>query len=212
MEVVITQVTIVKAEKTCYERRHNICTSNCKHCEIIIGRILTYNNLPIFTLCLYESSIDSIFLLLLIPDQCLSQGIEFSNLSWNELKREARDRKQRYFFYMHIVPYCRYSQEMEDSSFTHEVVADFYNTNFLNYQVNLEDSIYGYAVAEEYGIIGFPTYLYFNSNGELVHQSGGYQTSARFVSEGQRALHPDSGFYAMKCRYEAGGPFTGFAL
>jgi hypothetical protein len=50
----------------------------------------------------------------------------------------------------------------------------------------------------------FPTYLYFDKKGELVHRSGGRKPVADFIQDGKKALDPDKQLLTLERKYENG--------
>jgi len=63
---------------------------------------------------------------------------------------------------------------MEKEIFTNPQVINYYNSGFINYKIDIEDGGIGEALAKQYGIAGFPTYLYFDKNGKTDPIMGHY--------------------------------------
>ncbi len=93
---------------------------------------------------------------------------------------------------------------MEKEIFPTEEVARFYNATFVSYKINFEDQAEGEALAKKYGITGFPTYVYLDKDGELLHQSGGGKSAADFIADAQNAFDPDKALFSLKRRYDTG--------
>ncbi len=60
-------------------------------------------------------------------------------------------------------------------------------------------------------MISYPSYLFFNSRGELVHRSTAYQTISEFIATAEKALNPGnvyenplSKFYQLLKEYKSG--------
>ncbi len=62
----------------------------------------------------------------------------------------------------------------------------------------------GIDFAKKYEVSVYPTYLYFNPEGELVHRSVGSKPLEMFIEDGKNALSPEKQFLSMKKKYENG--------
>lgn len=131
------------------------------------------------------------------------ERINFIDSSWDIVLQRAKKEKRAVFLYAYT-PACRFCAQMEKEVFVNEEVADFYNTNFVSYKINIEVNAKGEALATQYAIVGFPTYMYFNKNGELLHQSGSAKPVNEFILDGQNALNPQKALFSLKRRYDSG--------
>jgi thioredoxin-related protein len=62
---------------------------------------------------------------------------------------------------------------MAKNIFTLKSVGDHYNANFVNAKIDMEKGE-GIDIAKKYDVKVFPTYLFIDGNGELVHRTVGY--------------------------------------
>ncbi|MCS7005531.1 MAG: thioredoxin family protein [Cytophagales bacterium] len=132
----------------------------------------------------------------------LGQPIEFETCSWQEVKQKAKQQK-KYIFVDAYAEWCGPCKYMDASVFTHELVGEFFNQHYINYKVNAEKGE-GIEFAYQYEIIGYPTLLFFNPDGELVHRVLGGKSPEEFLRLGKNALHPQMQIFTLKKRYEAG--------
>lgn len=164
---------------------------------------------PLKALNILKSSYSNYFLI--IPVLLLFSGIslvnaqekssiKFSSSSWNEVVKTAKEKKTAIFLFA-ATPSCRYCRQMEIEIFTKKEVADFYNSNFISYKINIDDGAEGELLAKRYGIVGFPTYMYFDKNGELLHQSGSAKPASEFILDGKNAFNPQKALFPLKSRY-----------
>lgn len=79
---------------------------------------------------------------------------------------------------------------MEKNIFTLDRVADYYNRNFICLRMNLEENA---ELAREYGISGFPAYLFLNAEGKKVWAAEGYFPADSFVGLGELAVKKAAG-------------------
>jgi thiol-disulfide isomerase/thioredoxin len=130
-------------------------------------------------------------------------AIRFASYGWEEALKEAGQQGKQIFLYAYT-PSCRYCKQMEREVFTNKEVADFYNTTFINYKVNIDDGAAGEALAKKYGIKGFPSYVFFDKNGQRVHQSGAGKQAGDFINDGRNALNPETALFTLQSRYDQG--------
>jgi thioredoxin-related protein len=137
---------------------------------------------------------------------CYAQAakqLAFAGSSWEGVMQRAEKENKAVFLYAYT-PFCGFCAKMEKEVFIDEAVAEFYNSTFISYKINIDDEGEGEALAEQYGIVSFPTYLYFSSKGELLHQSAGAKRADAFILDGQNALNPQKALFSLKGRYDAG--------
>lgn len=142
-------------------------------------------------------------------------GIQFTNnLSWEQIKSKARA-ENRYIFLDVYTTWCGPCKQMAKDIFPLKEVGDFYNANFINVKVQIDvtknddDEVKAWykdaqQIAKTYTIQAFPTYLFLNPQGELVHRVLGGSSADRFISRGKDALNPDKQYFSLKRQYEAG--------
>jgi thioredoxin-related protein/disulfide oxidoreductase YuzD len=145
----------------------------------------------------------TITLLLLIL--CLSskaqvyEGIKFEKgLSWVQLKEKAKA-ENKYIFLDAYTTWCVPCKKMDKEIFTQKKVGDFFNENFINVKVQMDstkndnDEIKRWyddarAISDQYNIDSYPTYLFFNPQGELVQRfNGATNTADEFINQAAAA-------------------------
>jgi tellurite resistance protein len=92
---------------------------------------------------------------------------------------------------------------MAANVFTNDTVGKFYNSNFINYTIDVEKGE-GIAFAKEYSIKAMPTLLFINDKGEMVHKSLGARPTDKFVWLGEKALIPEKRITAWDKKYNSG--------
>lgn len=144
-----------------------------------------------------------LFILIFTSHICLSQGIDFVATSWNETVQIAERTGKQIFLYAKTNS-CRYCRQMEKEVFTDPQVIDYYNTKFISFKIDIEDGGAGETLSKQYGIIGFPTYLYFDKNGKKLHQSSAFKQAADFIQDGKNASNPNTALFSMLAKYNQG--------
>lgn len=129
--------------------------------------------------------------------------IEFEhNISWSQVKEIAR-KENKMIFLDAYATWCGPCKWMSANVFTDKSVGDFYNERFVNYKLDMEKGE-GPELAKKLGVTAYPTLLFLDKNGELVHRVVGSRDIDEFIENGKNALDPDKQFYTLLNRYEAG--------
>jgi thioredoxin-related protein len=114
------------------------------------------------------------------------RSIVFTKGTWDALLEKARKEKKMIFLDAHTT-WCRPCIMMARDVFTLNNVADFYNKNFINAEMDMEKGE-GPALAKKYEIHAYPTFLFIDGNGNLISSEGGYKEAPLFIAVGQAAL------------------------
>ena len=79
--------------------------------------------------------------------------------------------------------WCGPCKRMAAEVFTEPEVGRFYNENFINVKIDMEKGE-GIELARQYDVYAYPTLLFINGEGELVHRGLGYQDFVQFYEPG----------------------------
>jgi len=128
----------------------------------------------------------SAFVLLITLCAAAQDGVKFSDLSWTE----ALDQSKKSGKLIFLEGYADWSQPcaiLEKYTFTDREVGAFFNSNFINIRMDMED-IAGAVLAEEYEVSSFPVLLFLDGNGEVVHRGCGAVETDELMTLGKAAL------------------------
>lgn len=142
------------------------------------------------------------FFMLYLSLQLSFAQIQFSEGKWADIKEKARIENK------HIVvdaytTWCGPCKWMAANVFTDKAVGEFFNANFVAYKLDMEKGE-GIGFAETYSIRAFPTIVYFDPSGEIVHKTVGAVEGEMFILQGKDALNPDKQLFTLKKKYEQG--------
>ena len=144
------------------------------------------------------------------------EGIKFvKNLSWSQIKEKAKQ-ENKYIFVDAYTTWCLPCRVMTNEIFPQQAVGEFFNKNFINvaaqFDVTKKDNQEvknwykdAEALQKMYKVDSYPTYLFFNPQGELVHKIfGASPTAEEFITKSKEALDPKFQYLSLKRQYEAG--------
>jgi thiol-disulfide isomerase/thioredoxin len=155
---------------------------------------------------------------LLINQQLIhaqDKGIHFEkSSSWKEVLAKAKA-ENKYIFIDCFTTWCGPCKYMSSNIFPLEEVGTFFNKNFINTKFQIDTtakdpeaikSQYADAafISKKYKINAYPTYLFFNPNGELVHRELGSSSASEFITKATNALDPAKQYFTQIKKYEAG--------
>lgn len=156
-----------------------------------------------------------ILILFLLPTVLFAQekGIKFSNnLNWAEVKEKAKA-ENKYIMMDCYTSWCVPCKIMEQQVFTDSKIGEFSNQNYVSVQVQFDDDPEANEVKKEwmklskefdknYQVDGYPCYLFFNPNGEIVHKAYGKREISNFLNLLQKVPNPDFQYYTLRKKYE----------
>jgi thiol-disulfide isomerase/thioredoxin len=131
-----------------------------------------------------------------------AQGIKFEEGNWASVKEKAK-KENKLIFVDAFATWCGPCKWMAANVFTNDTVGKFYNSNFINYTIDVEKGE-GIAFAKEYAIKAMPTLLFINDKGEVVHRALGSRETVKFIWLGEKALIPEKRITAWDKKYKDG--------
>jgi thioredoxin-related protein len=142
------------------------------------------------------------------------QGIQFeSGLSWEQVKSKAKQ-ENKYIFMDCYATWCGPCKIMDKEVYPKAEVGAYANAHFINAKVQMDETAAddeavkswrsdAAAIAKQYEVTAFPTYLFFSPDGKLVHKIvGAYTNIPVFISGMSDALHPETQYYTMLNNYK----------
>lgn len=136
------------------------------------------------------------------------EGIHFIEGSWADVQAEAKKQNKPIFMDAYAA-WCGPCRLMAHTVFRDKKVGEFYNKNFINYKLDMEKGE-AVALAKEFDIKYYPTYLYFTPDGKIVHRELGKMTEDEFIKVGETALAGMKGSPGLIERFNKGERDTAF--
>lgn len=131
-----------------------------------------------------------------------AQGIQFTQGTWKELLAKA-NKEDKLIFVDAYAEWCGPCKKMAKDVFTQKEVGDYFNAKFLNVKMDMEKGE-GIGLASDFGIMAYPTLLFVNGKGDVVHRAVGYHTTDLLVELGEAALDPNKNIGSINARYDSG--------
>ncbi len=130
------------------------------------------------------------------------QGINFFHGTWEEALEQAA-KEQKLIFVDAYAKWCGPCKRMAKNVFTQQSVGDYYNDNFINMKIDMEEGM-GLTFRQKYRVSAFPTLFFIDDSGEIVKKSVGGKRTDDFISLGKGvvASYDRSGDFAEQ--YEKG--------
>jgi len=129
------------------------------------------------------------------------QGVNFRTLTFEQAL--AASKKENKPLYIHgYADWCHYCKYMIDSVYTDKEVADFFNANFVSIKMDMEKE--GKELNKTIKSHTYPTMLFYDVNGELMHRAAGRRYKLPFLELGKEALDPNRQMRTFKNKYESG--------
>lgn len=143
-----------------------------------------------------------LILFLCIPFLGQAQGIDFFHGSFAEAKQKAAAEKKLIFIDAYTT-WCGPCKKMAKDVFPQESVGKYFNAQFVNMKIDMEKGE-GPELAQKYAVNAYPTYLFLDANGEVVHKALGYIPAGEFVQAATDATDPNKQSSRLDKQYEAG--------
>jgi len=131
-----------------------------------------------------------------------NREIEFKEASWKDQLAMAK-KENKLIFFDAYTSWCGPCKMMAKDVFTKDSVADMFNQSFINVKYDMEKGE-GVALKDKYEVHAYPTYLFINGDGEVVHKIVGSMSPSDFMKEAGNALNPENTLSALANKFEAG--------
>lgn len=133
-----------------------------------------------------------------------AQGIDFQSdtLRWQAILDKAKA-SNKIVFVDAYTTWCGPCKRMAKDVFPLKAVGDVYNAAFVNVKMDMEKGE-GPSVGKRYGVKAYPTYLFVDGDGNLVHRGLGMIPTDKFIALAKAAINPETQFFGLKRKYDGG--------
>jgi thiol-disulfide isomerase/thioredoxin len=150
--------------------------------------------------------------ILFLPVISFSQGVSFEQSEWKTVLAKAKSENKIIFMDAYTV-WCGPCKMMSNQTFPNKEVGDFYNKNFVSVKMDMEKGE-GIDLASKYKVNLYPTLLYIDGDGEIVHRTAGFMGPKEFIELGKIAVAPEKRLKGLEAKYNSGdrSPETLYAI
>ncbi len=132
-----------------------------------------------------------------------SQGIVFeTDHNFDNALAKAK-KENKLIFLDGFASWCGPCKMMASKIFTQKVVGDYFNSNFINMKLDME-APENLAIAKKYEVKAFPTLLFINGDGQVVHRGLGGMSPEELVELGKKAGDTENNTLSIEKKIEKG--------
>lgn len=131
-----------------------------------------------------------------------SQGIDFNTATFKDALKTAKA-ENKLIFVDAYTTWCGPCKWMAKNVFTDSQVGEYFNDSFVNVKIDMEKGE-GPKLAKAWEITGYPTLIFIDKKGEVIHRSMGSRPAEDFLDLGHAANDPERQITTMTKRFEAG--------
>lgn len=128
-------------------------------------------------------------------------SIQFSEGNLNAAFEQSK-REQKLVCLLCYASWCPHCAYMKESVFNKAEVAGYYNKHFICMQQDMEKSI-GPELHKKFIITSYPTFIFMDSNQNVIYRTAGEFSVQTFIQEGKNALIPEKQLPTLKQKFEA---------
>lgn len=144
----------------------------------------------------------TVLLFMLTVSHLTAQGISFEHGTFAAALAKAKAEKKLLFMDCYTT-WCGPCKMMSKDIFPLKEVGDYMNPNFVSIKVDMEKGE-GIELAKTYNVKAFPTLLFIDANGKVVHNMTGASKSEDFIKGAKIAFDPKQQIDYLKQQFDSG--------
>ena len=110
-------------------------------------------------------------------------GIQFHKGTWAEAIAKAQKENKPIFMDIYAT-WCGPCKQLRKYTFADKGAGEFFNQNFINVALDGEQPE-GADLAQKFEIMGYPTLIFFDKNGNVLQKSPGFRPPADLIKLGK---------------------------
>lgn len=140
--------------------------------------------------------------LISVPTIAQDTGIEFEHGTVAEVLKKAKKQKKLVFIDAYT-DWCGPCKWMAANVFVDEKVGEVFNKHFINYKLDMEKGE-GPDFAKKYEVRAYPTLLFIDGDGNLVHKQVGGANAENFIAVGEDVADGIEPIGVLTAKFESG--------
>ncbi len=134
-----------------------------------------------------------------------NRTINFEQIKeWKKIVKKAKKEKKLIFVDCYT-SWCGPCKMLATKVFTQDIVADFFNDNFVNAKFDMEKDADGILLKKQFQVQAFPTLVFVDPETlEVVHRMVGAGKADWLIAGGKQAKDSENNLAGMMKRYAAG--------
>lgn len=130
-------------------------------------------------------------------------GIQFyKDTKWMDLLAKVKS-ENKLILVDAYTTWCGPCKWMDANVFKNESVGKYYNSNFINAKFDMEAGE-GLELAKTYQVQAYPTILFIDGTGKVMHRVVGGKEVDEFLEVGKIAMNPEKRLAGLEARLDAG--------
>ncbi|MEE9438014.1 MAG: thioredoxin family protein [Saprospiraceae bacterium] len=146
--------------------------------------------------------LQTFILLLFISSIAISQGISFESSTFDKALEKAKSEDKLVFIDAYTT-WCGPCKWMSKNVFTDSDIGTYFNEKFVNMKIDMEKGE-GKSISDRYDVVSYPTLLFVDGDGKIIHRSIGSRPVADFLDLGKAANDPERQISTLTARYTKG--------
>ncbi|UKJ06794.1 thioredoxin family protein [Solitalea lacus] len=131
-----------------------------------------------------------------------AQGIEFlHNLDEALAKAKAENKMVFIDFY---TSWCGPCKMLSNEVFPQAKVGSYFNSQFINCKIQCDDKGVGVELGKKYQINAYPTLMFIDKNGAIVHSTAGAPSADGLIELAKTAANPERNLASLIKEWDAG--------
>lgn len=149
-----------------------------------------------------KSVVFFLFAILEIASVAQNKGIRFENepVNFDKILEKAK-KENKIVFADCYTSWCGPCKWMAKNVFTNDTVGDFFNSNFICVKIDMEKGE-GPEIANRYEIGCYPTFLFLDSDRNVIYRISGSCSVEEFFEMAKKAISQEKPYYILKKEYE----------
>ncbi len=140
--------------------------------------------------------------------QQMNSGVHFTrDLSWKQVQAKAKS-ENKYIFMDVFATWCGPCKHMDSEVYVNDTIGQFTEKHFISVKVQMDSTGQDNAetrkwyrdvaiIGKKYQIAGYPSFLFFSPDGNLIYQDIGFKEVPEFLATLQKAIDPQTLTYFL---------------